>query len=63
MLAALLGSSLLYLVEYLPVLVSAQEAFQGVRQSLQETSAVVDAPEAARCSACWCASTILGAVA
>ena len=46
MLAALLGTSLLYLVEYLPVLVSAQGAFQGVRESLQETSAVVDAPEA-----------------
>jgi ATP-binding cassette subfamily B protein len=46
MLAALLGTSLLYLVEYLPVLVSAQEAFQGVRESLQETSAVVDAPDA-----------------
>ena len=46
MLAALLGSSLLYLVEYLPVLVSAQEAFQGVRESLQDTSAVVDAPDA-----------------
>ncbi len=46
MLAALLGSSLLYLVEYLPVLVSAQEAFRGVRESLQETSAVADAPDA-----------------
>ena len=46
MLAALLGSSLLYLVEYLPVLVSAQEAFQGVRESLHEISSVVDAPDA-----------------
>jgi ATP-binding cassette subfamily B protein len=46
MLAALLGSSLLYLVEYLPVLVGAQESFQGVRESMQETSAVVDAPDA-----------------
>jgi ATP-binding cassette subfamily B protein len=46
MLAALLGSSLLYLVEYLPVLVSAQEAFQGVRESLRDTSAVADTADA-----------------
>ena len=46
MLTALLGSSLLYLVEYLPVLVSAQEAFQEFAENLQETSAVVDAPDA-----------------
>jgi ATP-binding cassette subfamily B protein len=46
MLAALLGTSLLYLVEYLPVLVSAQEAFHGVRESLQDTNAVADAPDA-----------------
>lgn len=46
MLAALLGASLLYLVEYLPVLVSGQEAFQGIRESLQEKSAVVDAADA-----------------
>ena len=46
MLAALLGTSLLYLVEYLPELVSAQEAFGGIREILQDTDGVVDAPDA-----------------
>jgi ATP-binding cassette subfamily B protein len=46
MLAALLGGSLLYLVEYLPVLVTAQEAFQGIQESLRDTSAVADASDA-----------------
>lgn len=46
MLAALLGTSLLYLVEYLPVLLGAQEAFCAISESLEETNAVEDAPEA-----------------
>jgi ATP-binding cassette subfamily B protein len=46
MLAVLLGSSLLYIVEYLPVLVSAQEAFGGIQGSLHETEAITDAHDA-----------------
>jgi ATP-binding cassette, subfamily B, bacterial len=46
MLAALLGSSLLYLVEYLPELLAAQVAFEGIRENLHETAGIVDAPGA-----------------
>jgi ATP-binding cassette subfamily B protein len=46
MLAALLGGSLLYLVEYLPELVSAQEAFCAIRESLEATGTVMGAPDA-----------------
>ena len=46
MLAALLGTSLLYLVEYLPALVTAQEAFGGIQESLQDTGTVLDEPDA-----------------
>ena len=46
MLAAILGTSLLYLVEYLPTLVTAQAAFGGIQESLQDTGPVVDAPDA-----------------
>lgn len=46
MLAALLGSSLLYLVEFLPELLAAQEAFGGIKENLQETPTVTDATNA-----------------
>lgn len=46
MLAALLGTSLLYLVEYLPEVLTAQEAFGGIQEHLRETAGVVDAPDA-----------------
>ena len=46
MLAALVGSSLLCLVEYVPVLASAREAFEEIRKTLRETGAVSDAPDA-----------------
>ena len=46
MLAALLGTSLLYLVEYLPVLLIAQEAFGGIQESLRDKESVADAPDA-----------------
>ena len=37
---------LLYLVEYLPVLVGAQGAFEGIQESMRESSAVTDASDA-----------------
>jgi len=46
MLAAILGTSLLYLVEYLPELLRAQEALGSIRESLRETGEVIDAPDA-----------------
>ena len=46
MLAALLSNGLLCLVEFLPVLVAAQEAFGGIQESLEEPAAVLDAPDA-----------------
>ncbi len=46
MLAAVLGTSLLYLVEYLPVLLIAQNAYGAIQESLREPAAVVDAPDA-----------------
>ncbi len=46
MLAVLLGNSLLYLVEYFPVLLEGQAALADIQESLQETDAVVDAPDA-----------------
>jgi len=46
LLAAVLGNSLLNLVEFLPALLGAQEAFQGIKESLQESSEVMDKPDA-----------------
>ncbi len=46
MLAALLGHSLLRLVDYLPELSAAQQAFAGVRTSLEDTDSVTDAADA-----------------
>src|SRR5207248_508529 len=43
MLAAVLGSSLLRLVDFLPELSAAQNAFAGIRGSLQDTESVTDA--------------------
>jgi ATP-binding cassette subfamily B protein len=46
MLAAILGSSLLYLSEYMPELLSGQAAFKEIQESLQESSTVADAADA-----------------